>query len=162
MNPLMNTASLFAIILTTCLLSPQTALATQSHGGMEGLYAHQIAHIFFMVAMGFLIFWLSKKHLEEKEGWRSIQIAAFFFILWNADAFLVHFLETQPDLIVITKTAPWTIAIDVAPDRQGLAMLYYAAKLDHLLSLPAMIFLFIGLRRLRHRPPGVTNRAVPR
>lgn len=135
-------------IVLLILAWPQAALATQSHGGMEGLYAHQIAHLFFIAAMALLMFWLKEKRLESQEGWRSIQLAALFFILWNADAFMVHFLETQPDLIRIADEGMWHLQIDAENGLAWLEIVYYAAKLDHLLSIPAMWFLFSGLRKL--------------
>jgi len=38
--------------------------------------------------------------------------------------------------------------------------LYYAAKLDHLLCVPALLFLFFGLRRLLKDAETTTSRMV--
>jgi hypothetical protein len=44
--------------------------------------------------------------------------------------------------------APGKIRIDVEKNLTALAWFYYVAKLDHLLCVPAMAFLYAGLRRL--------------
>lgn len=135
---------LFGLIL----LSAEPALATQAHGAPEGLYAHQLAHIFFIVSMGVLIYWLQERRLVRSVGWRHIQFAALFFILWNVDAFFVHLLEEQLAVIDIRRISLWDIHITAAAQSKTLIWLYYAAKLDHLLCVPALLFLYFGLRRL--------------
>ena len=119
--------------------NPDIVLATQTHGGPEGVYAHQIAHLFYILSMGFFIHWLRERKLVEESGWRFIQYAAFFLILWNLDAFLVHSLE---------QTGLGSIQINAQNGSDGLETLYYFAKLDHLLCVPALFFLYLGLRRL--------------
>ena len=130
------------------LLSAEPAFATQAHNAPEGLYAHQLAHIFFIVSMGVLIYWLRERRLVRSVGWRHIQYAALFFILWNADAFFVHLLEEQLAVIDIRRISLWDIRITAAVPSKILVWLYYAAKLDHLLCVPALLFLYFGLRRL--------------
>ncbi|RLB85762.1 MAG: hypothetical protein DRH24_01115 [Deltaproteobacteria bacterium] len=44
----------FLSIFAWGVINPDHALATQSHGAPGRIYAHQIAHIFFMLSMGFL------------------------------------------------------------------------------------------------------------
>jgi hypothetical protein len=119
--------------------NPDIVLATQTHGGPEGVYAHQIAHLFYALSMGFFIHWLRERKLVEESGWRFIQYAAFFLIIWNLDAFLVHFLE---------RIGISSIQINAQNGNNGLKELYYFAKLDHLLCVPALFFLYLGLRRL--------------
>jgi hypothetical protein len=119
--------------------NPDIVMATQTHGGPEGLYAHQIAHLFYILSMGFFIHWLRERKLVEESGWRFIQYAAFFLILWNLDAFLAHSLE---------QTGLMSIQINAQNGNNGLEILYYLAKLDHLLCVPALFFLYLGLRRL--------------
>jgi hypothetical protein len=129
---------------------PLPVLATQGHGQPEGLYAHQMAHLFFIISMGVLIYWLRDRKLAAHPGWRFIQYSALFFILWNADAYTVHYLEEQLGLLEISRQGPWVLDIR-APEGFGwLARLYYAAKLDHLLCVPAMVFMYLGLKRFLH------------
>jgi len=49
------------------VLAPNTALATQGHGGIEGVYAHQIAHLFFIISMGASYTGRDSAGLFEKE-----------------------------------------------------------------------------------------------
>jgi len=136
------------VLIGLILLSAEPALATQAHSAPEGLYAHQLAHIFFTVSMGVLIYWLRARQLVQSLGWRYIQYAALFFILWNLDAFSVHLLDEQLAIIDVRRIDPWKISLSAANDSKTLIWLYYAAKLDHLLCVPALLFLYFGLRRL--------------
>jgi hypothetical protein len=130
------------------ILTPKMALATQGHGGIEGVYAHQIAHIFFIISMGILIYWLRERKLVQSTGWRFIQYSALFFILWNLDAITVHALDDQFGIIQAKTIGIWWIQISDSSDQNLLKILYYIIKLDHLLCVPALFFLYLGLRRL--------------
>jgi len=135
-------------------VTPLSAFATQGHGHPAGLYAHQMAHVFFMFSMGLLIFWLRQRNLVQSAGWRFIQYAALFFILWNANAFLVHFIEEQMTVLNIARADTWTIRIEAHPGYHWLGYVYYVAKLDHLLCVPALFLLYIGLKRLLRESAG--------
>ena len=130
------------------LLLAEPALATQAHGTPEGLYAHQLGHLFFIVSMGVLIVWLRERQLVQAAGWRYIQYSALFFILWNVDAFFVHLVDEQIALIETQRIGVWDIKITSNSGSRFLIWLYYVAKLDHLLCVPALLFLYFGLRRL--------------
>ena len=136
-----------AILLLQFVL-PLPAAATQGHGGIEGVYAHQFAHIFFLFAMASLNYWLRARDLVRDPGWRMIQYSALFFILWNIDTLLVHALDDQFELIQVERIGMWKIQLTDSFDHNGLKLFYYVAKLDHLWCVPALIFLYIGLRRL--------------
>jgi hypothetical protein len=71
-----------------------------------------------------------------------------FFILWNLDTFIVHFLEEQSGLLQIVSAGSWQMEIRAADHDSGLPYLYYLVKLDHLLCVPALFFLYAGLKRL--------------
>ena len=128
------------------------AWATQQHGAPEGLYVHQLGHIFFALTMGFLIYWLHKWRLAGLPGWRHIRYAAYFFIAWNLDAMAVHWLDEQSNLINSERIGHMMITITPAEGFDWLAALYYIGKLDNLLCVPALLFLFMGLRRLLKTP----------
>ena len=98
--------------------------------------------------MGLLIFWLRKWRLTVSESWRHIQYAALFLIAWNVDTMVSHWLLEQSNLIAVETIAPLKIRITTAEGWQWLTEIYYLTKLDHLLCVPALIFLFLGLRRL--------------
>ncbi len=130
------------------LLIPDRAMATQGHIAPEGIYAHQLAHLFFILAMGFFIHWLREIKLVEEKGWRFIQYSALFLILWNVDALLAHLLDEQLGLIHVKRIDAWHIQITAVNNYKWLEVLYYITKLDHLLCVPALIFLYLGLKWL--------------
>jgi hypothetical protein len=138
----------FLASFSLMIFTPNPVLATQGHGGIEGVYAHQFAHLFFIISMGGLIYWLRQRGLVRERGWQLIQLSAFFFILWNLDAFLVHLLDDQMKIVQMKRIGPWEIQLTDLYNSNVLKKLYYFAKLDHLLCVPAIIFLYLGLRRL--------------
>ena len=141
--------SLFSLAsFAMMIFAPNPALATQGHGGIEGVYAHQIAHLFFIISMGGLIYWLRERGLVREKGWQMIQLSAFFFILWNLDAFLVHLLDDQMEIIGVQRIGLWKIHLTDLYSSKFLKIVYYFAKLDHLLCVPAIVFLYLGLKRL--------------
>jgi hypothetical protein len=136
------------LLVAAILITAEPAFATQAHSAPEGLYAHQLAHIFFIISMGVLIYWLRARQLVRSAGWSYIQYAALFFIFWNLDAFTVHLLEEQLAAIDVQRINPWQIKITANNQPMALVWLYYFAKLDHLLCVPALLFLYFGLKRL--------------
>jgi hypothetical protein len=152
MNAKIHIHVLFLTVFLGVLLFSDYALATQGHGGIEGVYVHQLAHLFFIVSMGSLIYWLRQRGLVRESGWKYIQYSAFFFILWNLDAITIHFLDDQFDIIQTERIGVWQIQINDIFNNDHLKILYYFARLDHLLCVPAIFFLYIGLKRLLKEP----------
>jgi hypothetical protein len=134
-----------AFIVLSALFSPEVAWAFQSHPAPEGLYVHQLAHVIFSVAMGILAYWLQVNSFVQQRGWRLIQISCILFILWNLNTILGHWVEERVAADAVIGEPDWTqrIILDSTMTR-----LYYALKLDHLVSVPAMICLFLGIRSL--------------
>jgi hypothetical protein len=160
-SPILRLFHLSALAVAAGWLAPISALAVQEHGAPEGLYAHQFAHLFFVASMGLLIFWLRQRRLVKQAGWRCIQYAALFFIFWNIDAATAHLLDEQLAVVDIRKTDPWAVIIDTGDSPAVLAWIYYAAKLDHLLCVPALLFLYAGLRRLLNETEARSPEAGP-
>lgn len=150
------------LVAALCLLAlPVPALATQAHGDPEGLYVHQMSHLFLAFSMGLLIYWLRRRTLVRADGWRLIQYSATFFILWTLDAFTAHLLDEQYTLVRVTRVGNWLMRIDSVPDTPWLQILYYLVKLDHLFCVPALLLLYLGLRRLLREPPAEEEAAGP-
>ncbi|MEN8243997.1 MAG: hypothetical protein ABFS43_03740 [Thermodesulfobacteriota bacterium] len=139
---------IYAFMLAGLFVIAEPALATQTHSQPEGLYVHQIAHIFFIISMGSLEFWLRQRNLTKEKGWRYIQLAAVLFILWNIDAIAVHFLDEHLDIFGIAKIDLWHIQFDNPEGQDIVTLLYYLMKLDHLLCVPAMFSLYYGLKTI--------------
>lgn len=135
----------FLVTLGYLFFSPTAAAAFQSHPGPEGLYAHQLAHIFFILAMAFLAYWLQVNGFTRERGWRLIQVSCLLLILWNLVAFTGHWVEERISDAVISGEPDWTQRIVV--DSAWTAA-YYALKLDHLVQVPAMMCLVLGIRSL--------------
>ena len=144
--------------LSWTILCPEQALATCDYGRPEGVHTHQLAHIFFIISMGILIYRLRGKKPHLSSGWKFIQYSAFFFILWSLDAFAVHFMDEQFNIIQIKIIGPWQIKIDDCFDNNLLKVFYYLARMDYLLFIPAVSFLYYGLMRLlKESPPDVSG-----
>ena len=103
---------------------------------------------FFHHLHGGLIYWSRQRGLVRERGWQLIQLSAFFFILWNLDAFLVHLLDDQMEIIKVQRIGLWNVQLTDLHNNHALQRLYYLAKLDHLLCVPAIVFLYLGLKRL--------------
>jgi len=138
----------FLAALSWTILSPDPAFATCDYGRIEGVHTHQLAHIFFIISMGILIYRLRIKKPHLSSGWKFIQYSALFFILWSLDAFAVHFLNEQFYIIQVKTIGPWQIKINDCFDNNLLKVFYYLARMDYLLFMPAFIFLYYGLKRL--------------
>ena len=157
MEPRFTPTIFLASILTWTILLPGNVLATQGHGGIEGVYAHQFAHAFFIISMGILIYWLRERKLVRESGWRFIQYAALFFILWNIDTIIVHALDDQIGIIQTQSVGTWQIRIDDVYSNDFVKLFYYFAKLDHLLCVPALVLFYLGLKRLKEASAGASK-----
>jgi len=132
-----------------------------------------------------LYFTIKGKSLDSEKGWKFIQISALLFVLWNLDALIVHFLDNQIELISPVPLSICDIKIEVANNsipingdiitsdnttiagsiltndtmsinnNMFLIWLYYFLRLDHLLSVPGMIFLWRGLNLIIKRDAAV-------
>ncbi len=137
-----------AITIAGLVFFPIDVYATQLHSWPEGIITHQMGHLFFLFSMIALIFTITGKGLGKQPGWRCIQYSAFFFILWNLCAVTTHFLDNQLNAIAIKSISLTKIRIITNNNSQILAWIYYILKLDHLLCVPAMLFLYRGLSKL--------------
>ncbi len=133
------------------LLFPGMAMATQAHGDPEGIYVHQLSHLFFMFSLVIFIYWLRTRKLMEKSGWRMIQYAAFFFIIWNLNVIGVHFLDEQSMWVMVENIGTWHMRVSSSLGG-WMETIYYVAKMDHLICVPALLFLFLGLKKLADEP----------
>jgi len=127
------------------ILLPLDVYATQLHASSEGIITHQVGHLFFLFSMVALIFTITGKGLDKQKGWRLIQYSAFFFILWNLDAVAAHFFDNQIHAVTIENLSFGKIRVITNNDSSVLAWFYYVLKLDHLLCVPGMLFLYKGL-----------------
>lgn len=145
-NARMRIRTLFPVLAAWMLLIfPSEALAIQTHGGTEGLYAHQFGHVLFFVAMILLYFRLRGQAEFMSRGWRYVTISCLLFAGWNVVAFTGHCLEEMLTVPVFAGGSTcWERALSEATGWKGLVL--YVCKFDHLLAVPAMLFFLLGLR----------------
>lgn len=137
----------FTTLLAACIIcAPGNAWATQEHADPEGLYSHQIAHIFFMFSMIVLAFqaWRTK---PLHKGWRLIGLSAISFLLWNITTFSVHWIrETINPKIFSGSARNWTQMIDLTGC--GAQLLYAGKIFDHIFLFSSILIFILGLRKL--------------
>jgi hypothetical protein len=125
------------------LTLPETVWAIQTHGPPEGLYAHQIAHVGFLIAMVYI--WLKTRN-RQGAGWGMIRLSFIFFAMWNVNTLMVHAIQ------VYLSPEQFEGTTGMLPryfmPRSGLEVYYYFGKMDHLLCVPAALFLGLGLKKL--------------
>ncbi|WP_321494666.1 hypothetical protein [uncultured Desulfobacter sp.] len=144
----MRNLRLIAFFVLLVLGLPCPVLATQMHGQTEGILVHQVGHFFFLISMVILYITIHRRGLNKKKEWRAFQYSALFFVLWNLDAIIVHFLDNQSGLIRTQIFSVGQIDIKTLSVSHRPALLYYFMRLDHLLCLPGMFFLWRGLSLL--------------
>ena len=144
---------LFFLWSVLIVLLPGSALATQAHSDPEGLYVHQFAHAFFIISLGIFIYWIRYRDLVKETGWRYIQYAALFLILWNMDAAIAHLLDEQLRIIEVERVGTWHIKITSTDNTIFTIIFYYIVKLDHLFCVPALFFFSAGIRKLLKGTP---------
>ncbi|MBE0584506.1 MAG: hypothetical protein IH612_12210 [Desulfofustis sp.] len=130
------------------LLSSGEALALQTHGGAEGTVVHQLAHIQYLGALGYLI-WDVRRSGFTGLGWGYLQWFCRLMILWNAVAFIGHLAQMALPEGAVTASAGYLSSELLAPITVG-RWAYYLTALDHLLITPALFFLFLAMRFFYH------------
>jgi len=142
----LKTFECFGFCLLVFFLLSDPAFPLQLHGDPEGLYVHQIAHLFFVISLAILIYWLFRMRLLFQRGWRFIGLGALLLILWNIDAFVGHWIEGTEGVQMVIDGNRWSGTIKFLSISKTIAVVYYFAKLDHLLCVPAVASIFWGLK----------------
>ena len=123
---------------------PSEVLAVQVHGPPEGLYVHQMAHLFFGAAMVFLLWILARHPLGHGPAWKYLKWSLFFFLLWNINALIVHSLDVHLAAEAVIRTPDfWDQRL--APPINMEKWIYFITKHDHVWCVPAMCFLVMSL-----------------
>jgi len=149
MNSEKNKHKLFLFLLISALIVfPGNAWAVQNHGAPEGLYVHQLAHIFYTAAMCYL-FWGVRKSAFKAQGWRYLQVFCVLIILWNVLAFAGHILALHIHNSDFTHGASYLITRLQGPFT-SVKFWYYFAQLDHLFSIPSFFFLYLAMKDIYH------------
>lgn len=136
--------SLSIVIFTLC--TGASVHAIQSHGAPEGMYVHQVGHLLYALAMVGFAFSIRKSRLTGIKGWKLISIGAILLACWNIWAFCAHIIDTAvPGSHFIVNSSGIKTAI-IADSR--LDYFYYIFKMDHLICVPALLVMYIGLKKI--------------
>ncbi|WP_051305892.1 hypothetical protein [Desulfogranum mediterraneum] len=132
------------LLLWSILCAPGSAWALQPHSAPEGLYVHQMSHLLFMGALIYL-YWHTRRTPElSGRGWRYLQTFCLLFAGWNLLALVGHeaikFLS--PGDFIAKSSWNEQIVGPISP----IKMVYFITKMDHLLYVPALVALVVGLR----------------
>lgn len=148
MNLIKNTVRIILFLLPlTLFVFSGNAWAVQNHGAPEGLYVHQLAHVFYTAAMCYL-FWEIRQSTFRARGWRFLQAFCIFMILWNVVAFTGHSLAAFVDSTHFTSGETGYLSTRLLGPLSNVKLLYYFTKLDHLFSVPALFFLYLGMKSI--------------
>ncbi len=142
---------LLSISLLSQLILAEPALAIQSHGPPEGIYVHLISHVLFGLAMLGFAFRIRVSHLQARKSWRLMALGALLLAFWNVWAFIAHILATRipaSDFITNAQGVKRWVVLHTPID-----ILYYIFKMDHLLCVPAILYIYLSLRRMNNNLP---------
>ena len=132
------------LLLSILLVFPGNAWAVQSHGAPEGLYVHQLAHVFYTAAMCYL-FWGIRQSDFNSRGWFFLQIFCVFMVLWNVVAFTGHSLAAHIHTADFVRETGY-LGTRLQGPLSNVKLWYYLTTLDHLFSVPSLIFLYLGMK----------------
>jgi peptidoglycan biosynthesis protein MviN/MurJ (putative lipid II flippase) len=135
-------------LLLSSVIFPSPALAIVPHWDpREAFLIRQFSYLFFMFAIIIFLYELKQGQLHYRRGFRLLVWASVLFALWSVDCFLGQLFALYSGAQVIAGTAgSWSARLEMANLGNWLS---YFTKLDHLLLVPAFMFLYLGLRALR-------------
>ncbi|MDY0360032.1 MAG: hypothetical protein RBR08_01115 [Desulforegulaceae bacterium] len=142
-----KTTSICVITLIILILFPDTSYSIQAHGGSEGIVVHQLGHIFFLFSLLALGYWLKSKWALKGKSKLYLRLSCLFLVLWNFDVIFMHFLDEQTEIINVLRSG-FEISIISTINSNSLEYLYYFGKMDHILCVPALFFLYKGLKSI--------------
>jgi hypothetical protein len=118
-------------------------MAVQQHGGAEGLVAHQIAHLLFIVGIGYLLSKIIRSRFNDP-GWFEFKVFLWLIIGWNILTFTGHWMRESVDPAGFSRIYGRVVSYSV---NDIFDAYFYLTRLDHLLLVPSFIFLFLALRK---------------
>lgn len=124
------------------VLGPGPAWAVQTHGGPEGLVAHQFGHVLFAAGMISLL-GIGSRARWSGAGWSRFKAFLWLIVLWNGITFTGHLLDQAIDPGQFVREGGQILQFEAA----GLVdWMYYLTRLDHVVLIPALFFLLAALR----------------
>ena len=108
------------LALAALLFLPDAAPALQVHDAPgEGLFAHQMGHIYYIVALAFFFAYIRRSDFNER-SWRYLQIFCILLAAWNLLSFAGHIAALH---VAPADLVEFAINLDDAriPDNDGAA-----------------------------------------
>ncbi|MBU0729157.1 MAG: hypothetical protein KKA70_05395 [Proteobacteria bacterium] len=135
-------------LLLLILFQASPAWAVQPHGGLEGLVSHELGHALFSGGLIYLLIqgYLSKWH---GPGWRDFKIFLCLVLLWNILTFTSHWMDLYVSSDQFVRSNGQKISLHIVDFS---SLFYYLSKLDHLVLVPALIFLLSALKNWSQTP----------
>lgn len=137
-------------------VSASPALAIQSHGAPEGLYVHQIGHLLYGLAMLGFAYRIRISKLAATRSWRHMALGAILLACWNGWAMIGHSVSkfiSSDSFILNEQGARIALVMDTLE-----AWFYYIFKMDHLICVPALFFIYLALRKMNRRASSNSGR----
>jgi hypothetical protein len=131
-------------LVALVLLAPRPGYALEFLWETQGSYVHQMAHLFFAVAMILFIFEINRGELRGLPGFRNLMWACGLLAWWNLDAILGHAIDWSLHNPVI---------LGAGLDRRLLmedweTWAFYLTKITHfLITIPAFYLFYRSLKR---------------
>lgn len=145
-----NIKTILKIFLVSTIyfaINPSHAVALQVHSASEGLYVHQMGHVLYAMAMTGMAYAILKSNLSKKRGWRLLSYGALLLTLWNIWAFFGHIVDIMGPHVHVTNTPSGTKSTLIL--KSCLDYCYFILKLDHVISVPALLLLYLGLKAIQ-------------
>ena len=136
------------VVAALAAASARPVLAAPTQVDPAEIVVTPYAHLFFIAALGILIYRLIKQNLARAPGWREIKYAAIFFILWSVAVLAANLLDGPLGWVVVNRMDGLMLTVEPRDGFTPLAWFYSIIKRDHLLLVPAMVFLYRGISRL--------------
>ncbi|MHB8810125.1 MAG: hypothetical protein ACYC9M_08950 [Desulfobulbaceae bacterium] len=144
---LSKTVILLGGLLVPLSANPAPAYALQTHGALEGLFAHQGAHLFLTVSLLIFLVNIQRSRLKADKAWRLLFWGTFLLALWNIWAFFGHVAEIfTPEAVFVRLPGQQIPSLLVKSWRE---VAFYVFKMDHLLCLPALLLYYRGLTKIQ-------------
>ena len=141
------TKPVIIIAFLLVLILPGNALAIQAHGGPEGYYVHQLGHVIYAFSMIVFAYRLAGTEIINPKTRCRAMTGAFFLFLWNVWAFFGHLLTRELPSGYVAAYGNYSTFSVTVPVRSLAEGVYYLLKLDHLLCVPALFFLYLAVRK---------------
>ena len=133
------------LALAALLFLPDIAPALQVHDVPgEGLRVHQMGHIYYFVALLFFFAYIRRSDFNER-SWRYFQTFCILLTAWNLLSFVGHIAALY---VAPADLVEFAINLDdrLLPPYTFAKCLYYLARMESLLSVPALFCLYMALR----------------